>query len=67
MVGIAIGLGLAIAVGRLMKSFLYGVSPTDPLTLTAVPILLALVALAATYVPARRAVRVDPMSSLRAE
>jgi predicted permease len=67
MVGIAIGLGLAIAVGRLMKSFLYGVSPTDPLTLTAVPMLLALVALAATYVPARRAVRVDPMSSLRAE
>jgi len=66
-IGIFIGLALSIAVTRLLATLLFGVSATDPLTLAGVAALLAAVSLAATYIPARRASRVDPMISLRYE
>jgi predicted permease len=65
--GLAVGLIVAAAVTRLLASFLYGVSPLDALTFLAIPVVLAVVALLATYLPARRAVRVDPMIALRYE
>jgi predicted permease len=61
------GLGLALAVSRSLATMLYGVSPTDPATLTAVVIIVLLVAAAAALVPAIRAARVDPMTVLREE
>jgi ABC-type antimicrobial peptide transport system permease subunit len=67
LIGIAIGLAAALGLTRLMASLLYGVSPTDPLTFAGVVILLALSALAAFYMPTRRAIRTDPMVSLRNE
>ncbi len=66
-VGLAIGVAAALVATRALGAFLYGVEPTDPLTLGAVVALLALVAAAACYVPARRATGVDPATSLRAE
>jgi predicted permease len=65
--GLAIGLAASFAVARLMTSFLYGVRPTDPLTFIAVASLLVAVLLLACYLPARRAMRVDPIVALRQE
>ena len=64
-VGIAIGLGGAYAAARVMQSLLFRVSSTDPATFAGVAVLFLLVALAATYIPARRATRIDPMAALR--
>ena len=66
-VGAAIGVAASAALARLMSSLLFGVSAVDPATFVAIPLLLIAVALAACYVPARRATRVDPLQSLRAE
>lgn len=65
--GLAIGIVLSLALGRFLESMLYGVTPTSPVTLATVVALFAVVALAAVWVPARRATRVDPMDLLRRE
>jgi len=66
-VGIAIGAGLALGGGRAASSLLYGLKANDPLTLVLAVILLAAIGLAAIFVPARRASRLDPMAALRYE
>jgi ABC-type antimicrobial peptide transport system permease subunit len=66
-IGVAIGLAGALALGRLATSVLVGTTPTDPLTLTVVALLLGGVALLAGYLPARRASRIDPVIALRIE
>jgi hypothetical protein len=66
-IGLALGLGGALAVGRLLQGFLVRTAPRDPVTLTAVAALLVLVAVTASIVPARRAARVDPVVALRYE
>lgn len=65
--GLAIGIPAALAIGRLARGFLFGLGGADPVTFAAVPLPLGGVALLASYLPARRAARVDPMISLRAE
>jgi len=66
-IGLVVGTGLAIWAGQAAKAMLFGLKPHDPMTLSAAVALLAFVALLATYAPARRASRVDPMVALREE
>jgi putative ABC transport system permease protein len=63
--GIALGLGGALAVTRVAKTLLFHVSATDPATFAGIAVLFLLVSLAASYIPARRAARIDPMAALR--
>ncbi len=65
LVGLALGLAAALALSRVLSSLLYQVSPADPLIFATAPLALFLAALAACYLPARRAARIDPMSALR--
>jgi ABC-type antimicrobial peptide transport system permease subunit len=66
-IGLALGLLLAVAATRVIAGFLYGVGATDPITFVTVPLVLGLIALAASYIPARRATKVDPLTALRYE
>ena len=65
--GIAIGLAAAIGLSRFLSTLLFGIEPTNPITYGGVALMLAVAALAACYVPARRALRVDPRVALAAE
>ena len=65
--GIALGLAAALSVTRVMSSLLYSVGPHDPVTFALVTLLLILVALVATLIPARSATRVEPIVALRCE
>lgn len=66
-IGLAIGLTLSLALNQFLKSLFYQVAPADPLILTAVPLAIAIATLTASYIPARRALNVDPATTLRAE
>ena len=66
-IGLAIGLPIAFALARALSSVLFGVAPADPFSFIGLPLLLAGVAALASYLPARRAARVDPLAALRCE
>jgi ABC-type antimicrobial peptide transport system permease subunit len=65
--GIALGIGATLVLARTLRALLYDVAPRDPLTLGGVSVVLALVALAACWIPARRATGADPLRALRQE
>jgi putative ABC transport system permease protein len=67
LIGVVVGMALALGVARLIATFLYGVSPSDPITYASVAAVLIAVALLASFIPARRATKVDPMTALRYE
>jgi putative ABC transport system permease protein len=67
LLGVAIGASGALALGRVLSGMIYGVRATDPLTFLAVAVLLAVIALLASFIPAYRATKVDPMVALRYE
>jgi predicted permease len=67
LVGVIVGLLVALATTRLLSSVLYGISPTDPLTLAVISLLLTTIALLACWIPARRASKIDPLEALRCE
>jgi ABC-type antimicrobial peptide transport system permease subunit len=66
-VGLAIGLITSILAARFIKSLLFGISPLDPVTYVVVPLILAAAVALASYIPARRAAKLDPVKALRAE
>ena len=67
LIGVGVGVAAAFGLTRLMASLLFGVRPTDVVTFVSVSALLGIIALCASYIPARRATQVDPMKALRYE